>query len=158
MNHTPESLLTLAATDDGKQQIRVMVAELCGWKPVNDDAVPDRVWPCKGTVTGKDGWWMMFPPAGLDWGRAGKSTGKVANYPPEYTASLDAIIPAVLGRFITREDEALYARRLTEVLNEALRGRPRFLGASSFDLDTAQAVHCAIAFILTIRPKPPNLV
>ncbi len=29
--HTLSSLLALAATDEGKQQIRVMVAEACGW-------------------------------------------------------------------------------------------------------------------------------
>ncbi len=77
-----------ALTDD---ELRVMLASAQGWLAVNDATVPDRVWPCKGTITGKDGWWMMFPPHGYIMSNRLPSTGLVACYPPDYPADLNAV-------------------------------------------------------------------
>ncbi len=52
MKHTLESLLALAATDEGKQQIRVMVAEIQGWQMIKGER-PSSLGHLVATIGGK---------------------------------------------------------------------------------------------------------
>jgi len=138
---TLQELLALAETDDGKQQIRVMVAERLGakWWAVHQSAstlsfinlgARHRWLECNGPLAS---WWIN-------------------DDVPRYHTSRDTIIPRILGLFITREDESAYSSKLTEVLNSALSSRPRFVGCTPFDLATADAIHHCIALLLISQP------
>lgn len=95
MKHTLESLLALAETDDGRKQIRVIVAELAGWAGVLND-------PLHGYVGIKPGEW---------------ASRKL----PHFHTSLDAIMPEVRKLSIHDGDEWPYIQRLTRVLHAATK-------------------------------------
>jgi len=82
MKHTIESLLELSKTPEGKQQIRVTVAELCGWTK------------CRTTKN------PLF-----EFGR--KPGGKFPDfYLPDYTGSLDEMVEA--EKMLTHSECRIY--------------------------------------------------
>ena len=113
--------------------LRVELAELLGWIRVSPDVVPDRIWPCKSCVTGKDGWWMMFPPVDLP-----NTTGKVATSPPNYPADLNACYQVE----ISLKDDCPYILALIQVC-----------GSDKLNCYYASARQRTIALIATLQ-KP----
>ena len=129
MKHTLESLVELAKTSEGKQQIRVMVAELCGWTKCRTNKNP------------------LF-----EFGR--KPGGKFPDfYLPDYTGSLDAIAEAEkLVQSI--EEKNFYINTLNEIATASLEYTDQ-----QPEVDwlwcTASALQRAIAFILTKQTDTP---
>lgn len=140
-----KTLQELEALSDN--ELRVMLAETQGWIRVGPDVVPDRVWPCKSYVTGKDGNWMMFPPAGLDWGNAGISTGKCAASPSNYPADLNAC-HAVVHSLLPFQQEDI-AMKINDMTRKEHMTRAQSLAASMF----VKSRLVTIALILTLQPQ-----
>lgn len=122
MNHTLESLLKLAETPEGREEIRAIVAELCGW---NREQNPNNgIWM----------WWTQVP-GFRRYHQAG---------PPDYTDSLDAMAKAKQNmRFSERR---WFAAHLIDVLSHKLGGGAR---VADRELAFTEAWQEAIAFILT---------
>ena len=128
MNHTLESLLVLAETDDGRQRIQAIVAELVGYI-FRDETFAER----KGVYTSTGGF------IGLD---------KPNWHPyPDYHASLDAIMPEV-----RRLDEKA-AEKWANFMADIFYQKGNLGWKVCYAIATAQPVHHCIAFILT-KQKP----
>ena len=141
MNHTLTSLLELASTPDGLQQIRVMVAELMGVVAITE--CPE----CYGTgrLGGEGDCW----PCRCDKGRV---TPYVIG--PNYPADLNAC--AELRKGLTVKQERVYACNIAAMLNcGALLYRDCvdwYAEEQAFTLLDATPVQHCIAFILTKQP------
>lgn len=125
MTHTLQSLLTLAETDQGKQQIRVMVAEACGFALV----------PWQGV----DFYYFQPTEEAIILARDGQMTGALREYAlPDYHISLDVMgyVEATLSEHERYQYES-WLRRLL------------LLTPSPFWVISAKAIYRAIAFILT---------
>jgi len=127
MKHTLESLLTLASTDEGKQQICVMVAEACGYQ------FRDETWSeMKGVYTSTGGF------IGLD---------KPEWHPyPEYTSSLDAIMPEV--RKLDEHGRNRWINYMADIIDPMGELEWR----ADFAIATAEHVHRCIALLLSLNP------
>lgn len=88
MKHTLESLLALASTNEGKQQIRVMVAGLFGWQMIKGER-PSSLGHLIAQLDGKTG------------------------FVPFYHTSLDAIMPEV--RKLNEGEKARFLNELQSV-------------------------------------------
>jgi hypothetical protein len=91
---TLESLIALSKTPEGFQQLRIMVAELCGWTRIG--------------TTGNHG-----APYGLAPDHAGMDLLDL----PDYVGSLDAMAEA--EKLLTRDDAHEYHDHLIEIVREA---------------------------------------
>ena len=124
MKHTLESLLELSNTDEGRQKIRVIVAELVGWSTwKGSENYPSlKVW------TAPDG------------------KARCRSDIPEYHTSLNAIMPEVRK---LNEDQQ---NRWINVLADIIDPMGELGWKADFTIATAEAVHHCIAFILTKQP------
>ena len=134
MKHTLETLLKLADTDDGRQQIRVIVTELVGYVLIPWQEID----------------FYFFQPT--EHGRAlaknGELIGALRDYDlPAYHTSLDAIMPEV--RKLDEEAAEKWANFMADLFY-----RKGNLGRQvCYAIATAEAIHHCIAFILT-KQKP----
>lgn len=119
MTHTLTTLLELAETDEGREKIRVMVAELAGWQK------------CPGSL--------------VCWEHDKKVATRASL--PRFTTSLDAIASAEAG--LTDEEWDRYAELLFDIAeNESLEMDFIDIALSRAYV-SASALHRAIAFVLT---------
>lgn len=139
MKHTLESLLALAESDDGRQQIRVIVAELVGWKPTAHWWCPK----CQSPVISRD----VTNDERHDVRHGGCGAFVETDEPMgHYHASLDAIMPEV-----RKLDEGEKARFLYELERVCMIAFSHNFTLCRAMLD-AEAIHLCIAFILTKQP------
>lgn len=133
MKHTLETLLALAETDGGRQQVCVIVTELVGWtfRP-----------PCynKGPFT------IEFKAEALAcWVRPGNGPHQT-EFPPAFDTSLDAIMPEV--RKLDEKGQNAWLNHMADIVDPMGE-----LGwRAEFAIATAEAIHASIAFILTKQP------
>lgn len=133
MRHTPLSLLTLAATSDGQQMIRIMVAEASGYQNLR-------------LMTGRSShgdamssWAIGDIPEPLETG----GTIGIPTAIPAYHASLDAIMPEV--RRLDEKGKAKYMQQMARVCEQVTC--PNFV--MEWMITSAEAIHHCIAFLLT---------
>lgn len=138
------------------KQLQTILAELQGWLPVNDATVPDRIWPCLGTITGENNNWMMFPPSGYMMANGMLSTGRVACSPPSYTTDLNAT--ASVKKTLTKRQKEVFIDILdgsikAETDPKAYIGYIELPPEDIFDnFNNVTARDECIALILTLQP------
>ena len=125
MKHTLESLLALAESDDGRQQIRILVANLVGWSTWegSENYPSPKVWTAPD---GRARCWCDIP---------------------EYHTSLDAIMPEV------RKLDEKSAEKWANFMADIFYKKGNLGWQVCYAIATAEAIHASIAFILT-KQKP----
>ena len=136
MKHTLETLLALAESDDGRQQIRVIVAELVGakWWAVHKSASTLSLL----NLGVKHGWQECSEPLESSW---------INDDVPKYETSLDAIMPEV------RKLHEKAAEKWANFMADLFYRKGNLGWQVCYAIATAEAIHASIAFILT-KQKP----
>lgn len=149
MKHTLETLLALAESDDGRQQIRVIVAELAGKQVVfygYDYQYMGETCHAGSWATRETAEMVRTDQVQLKWKTSEIKEVLITDHLPHFHTSLDAIMPEV-----RKLDEGEKARFLYELERVCMIAFSRHFTLCRAML-SAEPIHHCISFILTKQP------